>query len=244
MRGHNGLMRIVANTMTPERALRIAAVLDRRQPDLTVVTDNVHKGHNLSAIVRTCDAVGVLAVHTVVPVGSYRPRRGTAMGSQRWVDVVAHADLGKAIATVRGLGMQVLAAHLSDAAVDYREIDYTRPTAILMGAEKDGVSAEGIAAADYCITIPMVGMVASYNVSVAAALILNEAWRQRESAGLYERCRVDAATRRRLFFRWAHPKIAAFCDRRAIDYPPVDEHGEVIEAAAWMAGLRSVAPEG
>lgn len=231
-------MWIVANPMTPERARKIAAVLDRRQPDLTVVTDHVHKGHNLSAIVRSCDAVGVMVVHTVVPAGSYRPHQGTAMGSHRWVEVAAHGDLGEAIGEVRGRGMQVLAAHLGTVAVDYRDIDYTLPTAILMGAEKDGVSAEGVAAADRCITIPMVGMVASYNVSVAAALILNEAWRQRERAGFYDRCRIDAAMRRRLFFRWAHPKIAAFCDRRAVAYPALDEVGEIVDAAAWMAGLR------
>ena len=97
--------------MTPERIARLRQVLDRRQPDLTVITNFVHKQRNASAIVRNCDAVGIMTAHAVVPRRDYKAFRGTAMGSHRWVRVVRHEQLADAIAAVRGQGMQVVAAH-------------------------------------------------------------------------------------------------------------------------------------
>ena len=129
--------------MTPERIARLRQVLDRRQPDLTVVTDFVHKQRNLSAIVRNCDAVGVMEMHAVLGEEEYRSYRGTAMGSQRWVRVRRHPDIGTALAPLKAEGVQIVAAHLDDSAVDYREVDYTLPTALLLGAEKKGASASG-----------------------------------------------------------------------------------------------------
>ena len=129
--------------MTPERISRLRAVLDRRQPDLTVVTDFVNKQRNLSAIVRNCDAAGVMQLHAVIGDEDYRAFRGTAMGSHQWVEVVAHEDLDSALVPLRQAGMQVVAAHLVPHAVDFRELDYTRPTAVLLGAERRGISADG-----------------------------------------------------------------------------------------------------
>ena len=121
--------------MTPERIARLRGVLDRRQPDLTVITDFVHKQRNTSAIVRNADAVGIPAVHAVVPKREYKAFRGTAMGSHQWVKVHRHESLEEAVAAVRAQEMQVVAAHLADDARDYREVDYTKPTAIMLGAD-------------------------------------------------------------------------------------------------------------
>jgi tRNA (guanosine-2'-O-)-methyltransferase len=173
--------------MTPERHARLGAVLDRRQPDLTVLMDNVHKPHNLAAVARSCDAVGVGVVHGVGEDAEIRLRQKSASGSAGWLEVVMHEGLDAALAAVRAQGMRVVAAHWSDRAVGFRDYDYTRPTALLLGAELDGVSAHAAEVADAHVTIPMLGMVRSLNVSVAAALILFEAQRQREAAGLYAR---------------------------------------------------------
>jgi tRNA (guanosine-2'-O-)-methyltransferase len=224
--------------MTPERIARLRQVLDRRQPDLTVVTDFVHKQRNTSAIVRNCDAVGVMTAHAVVNKRDYQAFRGTAMGSQRWVKVVRHATLTEALAVVRDAGMQVVAAHLADDAMDFRKIDYTKPTALLLGAEKPGVSEAGVALADHCVTIPMEGMVGSYNVSVASGIILAEAHRQRDLAGLYDIPRIDEATYERLFFEWGHPSVRRFCMERGLEYPPLDEQGEIANPSAWYASVR------
>lgn len=219
--------------MTPERFARLQAILARRQPDLTVITDYVHKGRNLSAIVRTADAVGIGEVHCVIGDKDYRAFRGTALGSHRWVQVHRHVDVEVPIGQLQAQGFQVVAAHVSDVAVDFHDIDYTRPTALLLGAEKVGVSVDGLAMADYHITIPMAGMVESFNVSVAAGIILAEAQHQRLRAGLYSQQRIDAGTWQRLFFEWAHPDLTAFCRQHQLAYPALREDGELRDPSGW-----------
>lgn len=213
--------------MTRERFEKLKGVLNRRQPDLTVLMENVHKHHNLSAVIRTCDAVGVFEAHAVSPDGEVRRHHLMSGGSRKWVPVRRHAGTASAIETLQARGMQVLAAHFSDRSVDFRAIDYTRPTAVLLGAELDGVTEEAATMADEHIVVPMQGLVASLNVSVAAAVILFEAQRQREAAGLYDRCRLDEATWRTTLFEWAQPQIAAWCRRRGVPYPALDEDGDL-----------------
>lgn len=216
--------------MTPARARRIRDVLDRRQPDLRVVTDAVHKGHNLSAIVRSCDAFGVLDMHAVVGDDDFRTFRSTAMGSQRWVRIARHPDVTDALVPLKAAGYQVVVAHLDERAVDFRSVDFTRPTALLMGAEKRGPSGAGLELADFAVTIPMVGMVESFNVSVAAAILLAEAHRQRALAGYYAQRRLDDENWRKLFFEWGEPQLAAYCRRHGLPYPELDyETGELLD---------------
>ncbi|TXS96293.1 tRNA (guanosine(18)-2'-O)-methyltransferase TrmH [Parahaliea maris] len=224
--------------MTPERSARLRAVLERRQPDLTLVTDFVNKQRNLSAIVRNCDAAGIMAIHAVLGEEDYRAFRGTAMGSHRWVEVHRHAAVDEAISGLQAQGYQVLAAHLGEGARDYREIDYCKPTAVLLGAERRGVSVEARARVDGFITVPMMGMVESYNVSVASGIILAEAQRQRAEAGLYDQCRIDRATYRRLLFEWAYPDLVEYCTERGLAYPPIDEAGDLVVPSAWYAAVR------
>ena len=83
--------------MTPEREQRLLAILRRRQPDLTLITDKVHKPRNIAALVRNCDAVGIPRMHVVKPDHEYRRYRGTSRGSDRWVDSVLHESLDDAI---------------------------------------------------------------------------------------------------------------------------------------------------
>jgi tRNA (guanosine-2'-O-)-methyltransferase len=215
--------------MTSERLARLRAALDRRQPDLTVLLENVHKPHNFSAILRTCDAVGVFEAHAVTPSGRLTRHHATSGGSGKWVGVKAHATLAEAVATLRREGLLIVAAHLSPEAREFRDVDYVRPTAILLGQERLGVSAEAQAAADCFVRIPMLGLVGSLNVSVAAALILFEAQRQRSCAGLYDRPRLPEETRRRVLFEWAYPELAAYCRDAGLPYPRLDEAGEIVD---------------
>lgn len=228
------------NFMTPERYTRLRTILDQRQPDLTVLTDYVHKGRNLSAIVRTADAVGIGSVHCVVGDKDYRSFRGTALGSHRYVEVHRYTELNQPVTALKSRGFQVVAAHVSATAVDYHEVDYTAPTVLLMGAEKNGLSADGLEAADIHITVPMVGMVESFNVSVAAGIILNEARHQRQIAGCYDRQRLSQQEYNRLFFEWAHPKVCDYCRRYGFDYPILSDDGEIANAAIWYAETRQL----
>ncbi|NIB41121.1 tRNA (guanosine(18)-2'-O)-methyltransferase TrmH [Pseudomaricurvus alkylphenolicus] len=224
--------------MTPERYQIIRRVLDQRQPDLTVITDEVHKGRNLSAIIRTCDAVGIDQFHCVQPSKGFRAFRGTALGSHKWVETQLHPTIETGVGHLKDQGFRIVAANLSDRAVDFRNIDYTQPTALLMGTEKEGVSDAALAAADDEVIIPMMGMVESFNVSVACAIILTEAQRQRQLAGLYNRSRLPADIYERKLFQWCQPIVTRYCDERGLDYPPLDDEGEIIDAPAWYRSIR------
>ncbi len=214
--------------MRPERFHRLREVLTRRQPDLTVLMERVHKSHNFSAILRNCDAVGVLEAHAVPPADGLPLHHGTSAGTKKWVRVRLHEDVGQAIDTLHDEGFRVLAAHPSPDAVDYRDVDLTRPTALMVGAELPGVSKRALALADTHIVVPMVGMVHSLNVSVATALLLYEAMRQREAAGMYEASRLDPEEFRRTLFEWAHPTVASLCRREGRPYPGLDDDGGLL----------------
>lgn len=171
---------------TERRRARLAEVLARRQPDLTLVLANIHDPHNVSAIYRSCDAFGVERVHlyytdTPFPVLG----RKTSASARKWVESVRHRDADALFADLHARGMQVLATACSPEARPLRAWDLARPTAVIMGNEHSGVAEELARRADGEIYIPMHGMIQSFNVSVAAAIILSEAARQREEAGMY-----------------------------------------------------------
>ena len=215
------------------RYQRIRATLDRRQPDLTVITEDVHKPHNLSAIIRTCDAVGVSEVHAMNKVvdGEDLPTfTQVAQGSEKWVDLYRHTTIEGAIAQLQARNFKIYAAHLSDRAVDYRDIDYTQPTAVLMGAERWGVGESTADLVDGHVIIPMLGMVQSLNVSVAAAVILFEAQRQRLAAGFYDQPRLNPDVYQRKVFEWGYPDLIERYREQNLPYPALDEQGQIINA--------------
>jgi len=215
------------NAMTPDRFQTLKAALARRQPDLTVLADDVHKPHNIAALLRTCDAVGVLEVNAVGAANSIRRSRGISGGTGPRVSVRSHPDLVAAILSLKHEGFQIIAAHLTDSSEDYRAVDYTRPTALLLGSELRGISPDAVALADHHAGLPMRGLVTSLNVSVAAALFLYEAARQREAAGLYAHCRLTDKQYRQTLFQWCHPTIAARCDEQGLPYPPLSPDGDL-----------------
>lgn len=212
----------------PRRYHRLRDVLNRRQTDLTVLLEDVHKPHNFSAIIRTCDAVGVFSAHGVYTQGDVPAFSETAKGSQKWVDIHTHPDRKTAIGHLKKQNHTIYAAHLTEDAVDYRQPDYTQPTCILLGAEKWGVSEEAISLADQAIYIPMFGMVQSLNVSVAAAVILFEAQRQRLAAGQYDQPSLDPETYHCVLFQWAYPDLAAMYDEAGKPYPTLGEDGQFL----------------
>lgn len=211
--------------MTPERWQLLTDRLDRRQPDLTVVLERVHKPHNLAAVVRSADAAGLFEAHIVPGEGGSHISPQTAQGAEKWVRLHRHRDIRQAVAPLKKRGFTMYAAHLDDNAVDFRDVDYTRPAAVIFGAEKQGVSPEAADLADETIHIPMEGLVQSLNISVACALVLFEAQRQRRAAGLYDRRRLDSETYERTLFEWAYPHVARRCRERGEPYPPLDAEG-------------------
>jgi tRNA (guanosine-2'-O-)-methyltransferase len=221
--------------MTPRRFDRLRGALERRQPDLTVIMENVHKPHNLAAVMRTSDAVGILEVHAVPGSGedraveAVRPARDVSQGTERWVKLLRHESLRSVADTMRKIGFSIIAAHPSPDARDFREVDYCRPIALLLGQEKEGLSREGLAISDQHVAIPMKGLVASLNVSVAAALILFEAQRQRDEAGMYDECRLEPERFDRTLFEWAYPRLSRIFRKQGRPYPRIGEDGQIVK---------------
>lgn len=230
--------------MNKQRLAKIRAMLARRQPDLTICLEQVDKQHNLSAIIRTADAVGIHEIHAIWPSTRIRTLTSSSAGSKNWVQVTTHSDIVQAISQIKAQNMQVLAAHLTDNALDFRQVDYTRPTCILMGQEKQGVTPQAMALADQAILIPMLGMVPSLNVSVAAALILYEAQRQRQHAGGYAShvSRLPLQQQQRLLFEGGYPVLARVAQRKGLPYPHINQHGEIEADTAWWTQLQTRCP--
>lgn len=189
--------------VTPRRYARFLAVLARRQPDLTVVLENISDSFNLSAVLRTCDAVGVGTVHLLY-TKEQPPRISSRVASsaQRWLTLRLHRSVDEAFAALRASGLRIYATGESERAFAPSEVDLTAPSAIVLGNENRGVSPEAMALADAVLHIPMRGMVQSVNVTVAAGMILYEAQRQRAAAGLYDAPRLPEMEWQALLARW------------------------------------------
>jgi len=225
--------------MNLERYQRIQQVLKTRQTDLTLCLEEVHKPNNVSAVIRTADATGLHKVHAVWP-NEMRTLGHTSAGARNWVEVETHDSIAEAIQELKSQGMQVLVTNLSDTAVDFREIDYTKPTAIILGSEKIGASEQAKQLADQDIIIPMIGMVQSLNVSVASAVILYEAQRQRDAAGMYNKqhSALPEETIHRTLFERGHPVLAKVAKRKGLPYPPLDDEGQIVADEAWWKEMQ------
>ena len=162
------------------RIQKIKRVLALRQPDLTVVMENIHDPHNVSAVLRTCDSVGVLGVELLYTIEKF-PRIGkkSSSSANKWLSRRKHKSVDACYTSLREEGFSILATRLDQDSVPVFDLDLTRPTAFVLGNESRGVSDEAAEKADFRIQIPMVGMIESLNVSVAAAVCLYEAYRQR-----------------------------------------------------------------
>jgi len=172
--------------VTKRRIQRMRDMLENRQWDLTVVFENIHDPHNVSAILRSCDAVGIDAVHLLYTNEAF-PELGekTSASAKKWIDISMHSEYGELRSSLKQLDMTIYAACIAPGAKTIFEIDWTLPSAILVGNEHRGVSDEAVQIADEKIMIPMFGMVESLNVSVATAVILYEACRQRIAKNMY-----------------------------------------------------------
>ncbi len=194
--------------------------------------ENVTKPHNLAAVARTSDAIGLLDIHAITERKSIKLTSMSASGVKKWITVHTHPDTTNAIKQLRQQGLQIVSSCLNESAIDYREFDYTKPTAIILGTELEGTSQSAIEQSDAHIYIPMTGLVQSLNVSVASALILYEAYRQRQQAGMYEKRQLADERYLKLLFEWYHPKIARYCNQKKIPYPKINEQAEILEPVA------------
>ncbi|HWB90476.1 MAG TPA: RNA methyltransferase, partial [Puia sp.] len=175
--------------MTPERENRITSVLDKRQGNLTIVLENVFDPHNISAVMRTCDAVGVQDVfilNTRIPRHKKWGAKSSSSAAQ-WLTIHQYTDARECFGEVRRRADAVFTTHLAHDAVSLYDMDLTGRIALVFGNEHSGVSDEIRAFSDGNFIIPQVGIIRSLNISVACAVSLYEAYRQKQAAGHYDR---------------------------------------------------------
>lgn len=172
---------------TERRIARLRSALERRQPDLRLVLENVHDPHNVSAVLRSCDAVGVGAVHLVYTFERFpKIGRASSASAYKWTTVVQHDSIAACYESLRAEGCRIYATDLTERSENLYDVDLASPVALVFGNEHLGVSEDASRLADGNIRIPMVGLIQSLNISVACAVTLYEAMRQRSSAGLYD----------------------------------------------------------
>jgi tRNA (guanosine-2'-O-)-methyltransferase len=190
--------------MTPERLQKLENVLKHRQDNLTVVMENVDDPHNISAVMRTCEAVGVQDIYILTTRIKPHKRFGNRSSSSaaKWLTIHVYTDMDACIRALRENYRQILTTHLGEKSQSLYELDLTQPTALVFGNEHDGVSAEMRAIADGNFIIPQVGIIQSLNISVACAVSLYEAYRQKERAGHYARTQLSPERYTELFSEW------------------------------------------
>ena len=191
--------------MTPEREERLSFVLNKRQNDLTVVLENVFDPHNISAVMRTCDAVGIQEIYVL---NNRIPRhkkwgRQSSSSAAKWLTIHQFSDVGECFDLLRKNYSKIFATHLSSSSVDLYDIDFTQRIALVFGNEHSGVSEEILPLVDGNFIIPQMGIIRSLNISVACAVTLYEAFRQKNNAGHYNQRKLGETESKTLWNEWS-----------------------------------------
>lgn len=190
--------------MTNERKIRLETVLSKRQNDLTVVLENVFDPHNISAVMRSCDAVGIQEIYvlnTKIPRHKKWGERSSSSAA-KWLTIHQFDNAEECFAELRKKYAAILTTHLSSDAVSLYQLNLTQSVALVFGNEHAGVSEEIRALADGNFIIPQMGMIQSLNISVACAVTVYEAFRQKQAAGHYATQKLPANEYKSLSNQW------------------------------------------
>ncbi|CAL1516950.1 RNA methyltransferase [Chitinophaga sp. MM2321] len=190
--------------MTPERSERLISVLNKRQANLTVVLEDVQDPHNISAVMRTCDAVGIQDIYVITTKAPRHKKWGHRSSStaERWLTTHQFDDAAACMAALRERYDKILTTHLADDAKSLYDIDFTGSVALVFGNEQNGVSDGVRALADGNFIIPQMGIIKSLNISVACAVSIYEALRQKMQAGHYEQTGLPEKRYKELLTDW------------------------------------------
>ena len=177
--------------ITEKRYTKFKNVVSNRQLDLTVVLENIHDPHNIGAVLRTCDSVGIAEIYVIltdpqIDPDKYKIGRKSSSSSRKWIDTKIYTSTAECFKDVKAKYQNIYGTHLSKDAKVLYELDLTESMALVFGNEHDGISEEAMAYLDGNFLIPQYGMVQSLNISVACAVSLYEASRQRRAKEMYQ----------------------------------------------------------
>src|ERR1700722_9130169 len=192
--------------MTPERKERITNVLNKRQGNITVVLENVFDPHNISAVMRTCDAIGMQEIYVLNTKIPKHKKWGAKSSSSaaKWLTIHQFTNAENCFSELRNKYNKIYATHLETNSISLYEIDFTQKIALIFGNEHDGMSEEIRNLSDGNFIIPQVGIIKSLNISVACAVTLYEAFRQKNIAGNYEKRNLPEEQYEVLFNQWSN----------------------------------------
>lgn len=196
--------------MTPERQEKLISVLDKRQDDITIVLENVFDPHNISAVMRTCDAVGIQEIYILNTKIPRHKKWGfkSSSSARKWLTVHQYENADECFSSLRKRYSSILTTHLADDAVSLYQLDFAKSIALIFGNEHNGVSDEIRALADGNFIIPQVGIIQSLNISVACAVTLYEAFRQKSIAGHYAQRSMEEVKYNELLKEWSFKREA------------------------------------
>ena len=190
--------------MTPERKEKLLRVLSKRQNNLTVVLENVFDPHNETAVMRTCDSVGIQDIFIInnrkPPKRAWGFRSGGS--AKKWMTIHQYTNAEECIKELRSRYSKILTTHLGSDSVGLYDIDFTESIALVFGNERFGVSEEVRALADGNFVIPQIGIIQSLNISVACAVTIYEAYRQKVEAGHYNQQSLPNERLYELYNEW------------------------------------------
>lgn len=195
---------VIIASMTPERTQKIRSVLSKRQNDITIILENVHDPHNISAVMRSCDAVGIQEIYvlnTKIPRHTKWGSRSSS-SADKWLTIHQFDRMEDCIEAVRSKYDVIYTTHLSSDAVSLHQLDMTQKIALVFGNEHAGVSDELRGVADGNFIIPQVGMIQSLNISVACAVTLYEAFRQKWASDHYNQQKLNEGEYKNLSQQW------------------------------------------
>jgi len=196
--------------MTPQREQKIKTMIAHRQPTLAVIIENVHDPHNIMAVARSCESVGVPDIYIIQdetkPGFDVRASGSKSSGSaNKWLNFHEFTTTHDCLQAIKEKGYRIFTTHLSTNSKSVYEVDMTQKIALLFGNEKYGVSEEALSISDGNFVIPQVGMIQSLNISVACAVSLYEAFRQRKAAGFYEQSQYTVDEGNNIFAALTEP---------------------------------------
>jgi len=201
--------------MTPERREKLLSVLNKRQNNITVVLENIFDPHNEAAVMRTCDSVGIQDIYTINNRIPPRKKWGFRSGSsaKKWLTIHEFNNATDCFKELRSKYSKIFTTHLASDSVSVYNIDFTESIALVFGNERFGVSDEARALSDGNFIIPQYGIIQSLNISVACAITIYEAFRQKEKAGHYQSASISIEKRNQLFEDWGYKEEDFFMEK-------------------------------
>ena len=189
---------------TEERIAKLREVIEKRTQNLSVILENINDPHNLSACLRSCDSVGINSVSLIYHGKQPFPKLGnkSSASARKWVDTTRYDSVEECFDKLRQEGKKIYTTHMSKESVSLYDLDLSEPCALMFGNEHAGVSDKAVELADANFLIPQVGMIQSLNISVACAVSVYEAYRQRHKKGLYSSSEFSEDEINKMMYDW------------------------------------------